>query len=334
MKAAITGATGVVGGAVLRHLVDKNIDVRALMRPGRKLDGLSEPGIVESARVESMPVEIVLGDILEPESLVDAFSGADVVYHVAGINQMCVADPSSMYRVNVEGTRNVLRAARSAGVARIVYTSSAATIGEAQGEVGNEDTMHRGYFMSHYERSKYEAEQVVAAEAADLDVVVVNPSSVQGPGRSTGTGKLLLDLVAGKVSTLIDTRVSIVDINDCARGHQLAAEKGTGGRRYVLNSVSMTTQEAVALVEQVTGRDLPVRYMPAWLAAGAGIVIGGAYKVVGRKAPICSELVKTLIHGHVYDGSRATRELGLIYTAASETLVRLIEWARGQQILP
>lgn len=323
MNAAITGATGVVGGAVLRHLVDANTQVRALVRPGGKL-----PPSIESGRVAT-----ILGDILEPESLVKAFSGVDVVYHVAGINQMCMPDPSSMYRANVEGTRNVLGAARSAGVVRIVYTSSAATIGEPEGEVGNEDTIHRGHFMSHYERSKYEAEQVVLGEAAELDVVVVNPSSVQGAGRSTGTGKLLLGLVAGKVSTMIDTRVSIVDIDDCARGHLLAAEHGTRGRRYVLNSFSMTTQEAVALVEQATGRDLPVRYVPAWLASGVGLSIGGAYWAARRRAPICSEMVKTLVHGHVYDGSRATRELGLTYTAASETLARLIEWARSARIL-
>lgn len=323
MNTAITGASGVVGGAVLRHLVSNDMQVRALLRPGGELPAQIEPGRVES----------VSGDILEPESLVKAFSGVEVVYHVAGVNQMCLPDPSSMYRTNVEGTRNVLRAARSAGVVRIVYTSSAATIGEPEGEVGNEDTIHRGRFMSHYERSKYEAEQVALGEAGDLDVTIVNPSSVQGPGRSTGTGRLLLGLVTGKVSTLIDTRVSIVDIDDCARGHLLAAEHGTRGRRYVLNSFSMTTQEAVALVEQVTGRHLAVRYVPAWLVSGAGLVIGGGYRAVRRRAPICSEMVRTLIHGHVYDGSRATRELGLTYSAASETLARLIEWARRQRIL-
>lgn len=318
-RTVITGATGVVGGAVLRHLVADGIPVRALIRTARDLPA---------------GVEVAHGDILDPDSLVAAFAGADLVYHVAGVNQMCASDPSLMYRSNVEGSANVLRAARSAGVARVVYTSSAATIGEAEGDVGSEDTLHRGHFHSHYERSKYEAEQVVMEEGADLDVVVVNPSSVQGPGRSTGTGKLLLDLIAGRLSTLIDTRVSIVDIGDCARGHLLAAAKGASGRRYLLNSFSMTIQEAVMLVEAVTGRYLQIRYVPTWLASVAGALIGAGYRIAGREAPLCSEAVRTLIHGHVYDGSRATRELGLDYTPAHQTMARLIEWAHSQALIP
>lgn len=308
-----------VGGAVLRHLLADGIDVRALIRTERELPA---------------GVEIAHGDLLDPDSLVAAFAGAELVYHVAGINQMCASDPSLMFRTNVEGSANVLRAARSAGVARIVYTSSAATIGEAEGEVGSEETLHRGEFHSQYERSKYQAERVMMEQRADLDVVVVNPSSVQGPGRSTGTGRLLLDLIAGRRSTLIDTRVSIVDIDDCARGHLLAAAKGASGRRYLLNSFSMTIQEAVLLVEAVTGRYRRIRYLPAWLASVAGSVIGAGYRIAGREAPLCSEAVRTLIHGHVYDGSRATRELGLVYTPAHQTLDRLIEWAHSQALIP
>jgi dihydroflavonol-4-reductase len=319
VRTVITGATGVVGGAILRHLLADGIPVRALMRTRKDL-----PGVVEVAH----------GDILDPDSLVSAFAGADLVYHVAGVNQMCASDPSQMYRSNVDGSANVLRAARAAGVARIVYTSSAATIGEAEGDVGNEETLHRGDFHSQYERSKYEAELVMMEHGADLDVVVVNPSSVQGPGRSTGTGRLLLDLIAGRLSTLIDTRVSIVDIDDCARGHLLAAAKGANGRRYLLNSFSMTIQEAVLLVEAVTGQYRQIRYVPAWLASVAGAVIGAGYRIAGREAPLCSETVRTLLHGHVYDGSRATRELGLVYTPAHQTLARLIEWAHSQALIP
>lgn len=317
-KVVVTGATGVVGGALLRHLRSEGIPVRALVRTSRQMS----PGI-----------EVMSGDVLDPDSLTRAFSGAAVVYHVAGINQMCPADPAALYRVNVDGTRNVLKAARSAKVERIVYTSSAATIGEAEGEIGNEDTLHRGNFYSHYERSKFEAEEVVRTEGSDLDVVIVNPSSVQGPGRATGTGKLLLDLIAGRISTLLDTRLSVVDIDDCARGHVLAAARGNRGHRYILNSFSMTTQEAVALIERVTGRHLKVRYAPSWLASVAGFVVGASFRAVRRNAPLCAEVVRTLIHGHIYDGTRATRELGLNYTPAHETLGRLIDWARAEGFL-
>ena len=319
MTTVVTGGTGVVGGALLKHLVREKTPIRALVRDSKSLpEG----------------VEAVQGDVLSYPTLERAFQGADVVFHVAGVNKMCLPDATEMYRVNVEGTRNVLRAAADAGVGRIVYTSSAATIGEEPGTVGTEQTRHRGSFSSHYERSKYEAEQVVATEGAALDVVVVNPSSVQGPGRATGTGKILLDLIAGRLSTVVDTRISIVDIDDCARGHMLAAANGARGQRYVLNSFSMTMQEAVGVLASVGGRSLRVRYIPSPLAMVAGTVIGASYRLLGRRAPVCAEMIRTLVHGHVYDGSKASRELGLRYTPANETLNRLVSWARSESLIP
>ncbi len=320
MTNVVTGGTGVVGQALLKHLVGGNSATRVLVRDpaGAVPDG----------------VEPVTGDVLVYPSLERAFHGADLVFHVAGVNKMCVPDATEMYRVNVDGTRNVLRAAAAAGVRRVVYTSSAATIGEAPGTVGNEESAHREHFYSHYERSKYEAEQVVLTEAAGLDVVVVNPSSVQGPGRASGTGKILLDLIAGRLSTVIDTRISIVDIDDCARGHLLAASKGAAGRRYILNSFSMTIQEAVGLLASVIDRPIRVRYLPAPLALVGGTVIGAAYRLIGKQGPVCREMVRTLVHGHVYDGSRAARELGLSYTSATDTLSRLISWARDESLIP
>jgi dihydroflavonol-4-reductase len=316
----VTGGTGVVGRALLKHLADGQSAIRAVVR--------------DSARSVPEGVEPTIGDVLVFPSLERAFQGADVVFHVAGVNKMCVPDASEMYRVNVDGTRNVLKAAAAAGVRRVVYTSSAATIGEASGTVGNEDSIHREHFYSHYERSKYEAEHVVLNEAGGLDVVIVNPSSVQGPGRASGTGKILLDLIAGRISTVVDTRISIVDIDDCARGHILAGLKGVAGRRYILNSFSMTIQEAVGLLGSVIDRPLRVKYLPAPVALVGGTVIGAVYRLIGRQAPVCREMVRTLVHGHVYDGSRAARELGLSYTPATDTLTRLISWARAESLIP
>jgi dihydroflavonol-4-reductase len=318
VTAVVTGATGVVGSALIRHLLSSGTPVRALVRPGRHPPAGVEP---------------LVGDVLDHSSLVAAFRGARLVYHLAGVNRMCLKDPSTMYRVNLDGTRNVVRAVRAAGVERMVYTSSAATIGEEAGAIGTEETVHRGRFNSHYERSKYEAEQLVMTEGADLDLVIVNPSSVQGPGRATGTGRLLLAVVAGRLSNLVATRFSVVDIDDCARGHMLAAERGKKGARYLLNSFSMTTQEAVTLIENVTGQAKKVRYLPPVLASIGGGILGGVFRMIGRDAPLCPEMVRTLLHGHVFDGSKATRELGLIYTEATVTLTRLIEWARGEGLL-
>jgi dihydroflavonol-4-reductase len=309
----VTGATGVVGGAVLRHLIDSRHDVRALVRPG-----LAVPA-----------VETVEGDVLDYPSLVKACEGADLVFHIAGVNRMCDPDPGQMFAVNVDGTRNMVRACRAAGVGRLVYTSSAATIGEPQGSMGTEDTVHRANFNSNYERSKYFAEQVVVTEAGDLDVVIVNPSSVQGPGRATGTGKLILDAVNGRLPFLVDTKLSIVDIDDCARGHLLAAERGARGRRYILNSFSLTMHQALALLGEVLGRPIRTRYLPGSVVMAAAALVSAPFRISRRQAPICPEMVRTLRHGHTYDGSRASAELGLQYTPAADTLRKLIEWAAG-----
>jgi dihydroflavonol-4-reductase len=313
----VTGSTGVVGGAVLRHLLSSGLPVRALVRPGSDLPA---------------GVEVAVGDLLDYPSLLAAAGGCEMVFHLAGANRMCDPHPESIYQVNVEGTRNVVRACRAAGVRRLIYTSSAATIGEPSGSVGNEETVHRGRFLSHYERSKYQAERVVTIEAADLDYVILNPSSVQGPGRATGTGRLILDAVDGRLPFLVDVPVSIVDIDDCARGHLLAATRGEGGRRYLLNSFSLSMREAIAILEGVVGRPLRIRFLPGPLLMAAAI---GTYPVrlLRRPFPLCLEMARTLLHGHVYDGGRATRELGLTYTSAAATLESLIGWAAAQGLL-
>ena len=322
MTAVITGATGVVGGAVLRQLVAAGTPVRALVRNG----GGAE-------RIRAQGVETVWGDVLSLPSLVEAFAGADVVFHVAGHNEMCPTDPSVLYRVNVDGSRNVVRAAAAAGVRRLVYTSSAATIGEPKGTVGTEDTPHRGYFLSHYERSKYLAEQVVRAEATELSLVVVNPSSVQGPGRASGTGKLLIDVLAGRLPLMVDTWVSIVDIDDCARGHLLASQRGRPGERYLLNSFTLQVTDALRIAEIVTDLRPRVRFLPPGIARAAGVAVEVGARILGRKPPLCREMVRTMLHGHRYDGSKATKELGLSYTPPEESLNRLAFWAKEQGLL-
>ncbi len=310
MTVAITGATGIVGGAILRHLLAEGQSVRALVRAEATLPADVEP---------------VLGDVLDRKSLERCFAGVDTVYHVAGVNQMCSRNPARMTRVNVEGTRLVVKAASEG---RLVHTSSAATLGEREGEIGDETSIPSGEWHSAYALSKWQAEQEVLAVAGRQDVVVVNPSSVQGPGRATGTGKLLLGVMAGRLRTLVETRLSIVDIDDCARGHLLAAAKGESGQRYVLNSFSMALSEVVRIIEEVTGRDVSVRYLPPLVAKLAGTIGGGMFRLLGKDAPICAESVRTLLHGHVYDGTKATRELGLVYTSADLTFRRLLDWAR------
>ena len=242
MKVGVTGGSGVVGRALVRHLVGEGHQVSALAR--------TPASSTELIGLGATPVE---GDVIDPPGLLPLVEGKDWVFHVAGINEMCSPDPDLMDLVNIQGTRNVMEACRSGGVGRMIHTSSAAAIGEAHGTIGSEESRHRGSYLSRYERSKHLSEQLVLEEAGDLDVVVVNPSSVQGPGRATGTGRLILDLLNGRLQFLVETTVSIVDIDDCATGHVLAAERGATGQRYILNGSSSSISKLVDLFNEVTG---------------------------------------------------------------------------------
>jgi dihydroflavonol-4-reductase len=318
----VTGGSGVVGSVLVDHLVAQGHHVRALTRSDASAVMLEERG-----------AEPVRGDILGPgDTLRAAIGDAELAYHVAGVNEMCTRDPGAMVRANVEGSVNVVEAARSVGVERIVYTSSAATLGEVRGTVGSEDSPHRGWHLSHYERSKHLAEQAVMS-IEDMDIVSVNPSSVQGPGRTSGTGKIVLDVVAGKLPAVVDTDLSIVDIDDCARGHLAAASRGRRGSRYVLNSFTTTMREAIDILEIELGRSLPVRFLPRSMVGVAGAIAESVGRVSGSRPPLCREMARTLLHGHRYDGSRAARELGVTYSTAPDLLARLVQWYRSEGLI-
>jgi dihydroflavonol-4-reductase len=313
----ITGGTGFLGKAIVEQLVAADRPVRALARSDDAAEALAALG-----------VEPVLGDMLDRTSLEAGVAGCEVAYHVAGANAFCLPDPSPLYEVNVTGSRNVVLAASAAGVRRLVYTSSAATLGEERGAVGSEESVHRGWFLSDYERSKYEAERAVlrAAGESGLEVVCVNPSSVQGPGRTGGTARLLLGYLNGTLRSAVDTRLSVVEIADCTRGHLLAEERGAAGERYVLCGASLTVREGLELLGRVTGLDEQPRFLPPRLA----LLLASGAETVGRvrrrRPSVCREMVRTLLHGHTYDGSKAARELGLVYTPLEETLRRTVAW--------
>jgi dihydroflavonol-4-reductase len=315
----VTGGSGFVGGALVDALVAAGRPVRALARSADAAQALRARG-----------AEPVTGDVLEPGSLTRAMEGCTTVYHAAGVNTFCLADPKPMERVNVDGSANVIAAAADASVGKVIYTSSAAALGEAHGTVGNENSAHRGWFLSDYERTKYLAEQRVRHDAAErgVDVVCVSPSSVQGPGRLHGTARLLLRYLNGSMKFLVDTRMSFLDIADCTAGHLLAEQHGKPGERYVLNGATFTTRELISLVASTTGIERRVMWLPAQAAMAGAVVIEAGARVAKRKPPICREMMRTVLNGHTYDGSRAERELGLRYTPVKETIIRTLRWYR------
>jgi len=321
----VTGGTGTLGSALLEGLLKEGREVSALARSDEA-----------KAKIEMMGASPVESDLLDPEGLEKAMVGHDVVYHAAGMNVFCLKDRSPLFEANVQGSLNVVEAAVRAGVRRVVHTSSAATLGEKSGTVGREDSMHRGWFLSEYERSKYEAERAVleAARSKDLDLVCVNPSSVQGPGRAGGTAKILVYYVTGKLKYFVNTLFSIIDMDDCTRGHILAEQRGRSWNRYVLNSGTISAIDALGVMARITGVKYVPRFVPGRLAIGAAGIAANVYRLRGKAPPVCSEMVRTLVHGHAYDGSRAARELGLTYTPLEDTLERTVQWLIEEGEIP
>lgn len=313
----ITGGAGFVGRAILDRLVAVGRPVRALARSDASARELAAVG-----------AEVVRGDILDRPSLERAMEGAEVAYHVAGLNGFCLPDPDELAHVNVTGTENAVRAAAAAGVRRVVLTSSAATIGEEHGAVATEASPHRGRFLSHYERSKFAAERVAFSEAARLGVelVCVNPASVQGPGRTRGTAKILIDALNGRLRMVVDSRMSLVDIGDCADGHLLAEAHGAPGERYLLSGAVLSVGEAIDLIGGIAGLHEQPRRLPGPVAMTLATGVELAARLRRRRPPVCREMVRTLLHGHAYDGSRATRELGLAYTPVAEWMAHTVRW--------
>jgi dihydroflavonol-4-reductase len=313
-RTLITGATGFVGGLLAARLVRDGRPVRVLVRHLGDRERLPDPR-----------VELAIGHLGDEESLARAADGCEVVYHVAGMNQLCLADPAPLYEVNVEGTRRMLRAARRAGVRRVVHTSSAATLGGDGHSFLDETAPPPTEFTSHYARSKWEAEQV-ALGFDGVEVVAVNPSSVQGPGRTTGTAKMFIDYLNGRLPFDLPARFGLCYTEDCVNGHLLAEARGRPGRRYVLNTDTLTNSEAIDLIAVISGLVDRPRTLPLPVAMGVAGAAEAVARLRGRQPRLCRESVRTLGHPHLYDGSRATRELGLRYTPIRQALEATVRW--------
>ena len=320
----LTGGSGFIGGALASRLIERGDEVVGLARSDKAERALTARG-----------AQVVRGDVLDEDAMAAGMRRCALLYPVAGVNTMCPADPAALLHANVRGAETAVRAAARAGLPRVVLTSSAASLGEAGGTVGREDTPHRGSYLSTYERSKHEGEVAAfaAARRAGVELVSINPSSVQGPGRAGGTGKILIAYLNGRLRAFVDTAISIVDIADCVEGHLLGAERGRPGERYLLNGASLRAREALEIVTELSGVRHDVRLLPPPVARAAGALVEGAFRIRGKTPPVCREMVRTLLHGHRYDGSRAARELGLRYTPVAETFRRTIEWAAAEGLV-
>ena len=324
MKAFVTGATGFVGSHVARALANHGADLRLLVRassPTRNIDGLH--------------AERVVGDLREPDSLRTAIAGCEVVFHVAADYRLWTrdaADMQSMYRSNVEGTRALIDAARQAGVRRIVYCSSVATMGfTGNGRPADENSPVRLEDMiGHYKRSKFIAEQVaIEAGRSGGDVVVVNPTTPVGEGdvKPTPTGRIILDFLKRKFPAYVDTGLNLVDVREVARGHIAALEKGTPGERYILGGENLTLKQILDKLAAITGLAAPRIRLPYVfaLAAGAGdTVISG--RLLHREPRVTLDAVRMGRKKMWVSSEKAQRELGWNIVAVDDALRRAAEW--------
>jgi dihydroflavonol-4-reductase len=327
MKALVTGATGFVGSAVGRALLQDGWQVRVLVRRGsnrRNLDALA--------------VELFEGDLADRRSLDGALRGCAALFHVAADYRLGARHPEQLYRTNVDGTRNVLEAARHAGVERIVYTSSVATMGlPADGSPGRETTpVGLADMIGHYKRSKYLAEQVVLeAAAAGSPVVIVNPSTPVGPGdiKPTPTGQIVLDAAAGRTPAYVDTGLNVVHVDDVAAGHLLAYRLGRVGERYILGGENMTLREILGEIARLVGRRPPRIRLPIAVVLPVAYVAEALARLTGRPQRVTLEGVRMARKRMFFSSEKAVRELGYRWRAPSQAFEDAIAWLRGQRLL-
>ncbi|MGH9444399.1 MAG: hopanoid-associated sugar epimerase, partial [Terriglobia bacterium] len=303
MISLVTGAGGFVGSHVTRALLGRSCQVRALMRPASRPDA-----------IDGLDVERVAGDLRDISSLRAALRGVHHVYHVAADYRLWSKNPNEIYENNVEGTRNLLRAAREAGVDRFVYTSTVGTIVLPRpGPLPDETTQAQlNDMIGHYKRSKFLAEQeALRASHEGLPVVIVNPTTPVGPGdwKPTPTGQMIVDFLNGKMPAYVDSGLNIVAVEDVAAGHVLAAGRGRVGERYLLGGKNMTLKEIFTALARLTGRPAPRWQIPYALALAAGSLDGAISAFAGRKPRIPVEGVRMARHKMFVDCSKAVREL-------------------------
>jgi len=320
----LTGATGFVGSAVARALIDRGHRLRVLVRPTsdrRNLAGLD--------------VEPAVGDLTDPASLARAADGCRYVVHVAADYRIWVPDPDAMRRANIDGTVAMLRAAQAAGAERIVYCSSVAALGlTADGTPADETTpVDPAALISTYKRSKYEAEQAALELARQgAPVVIVNPAAPVGPRdiKPTPTGRIIVDAAAGRTPAYVDTGLNVVHVDDVAEGHVLALERGRLGERYILGGENLTLQQLLTLIAEVVGGRPPAIRLPLpalWPVALAMEALGRISRFEPR---LTCDTLRMARKKMFFSSAKAMRELGYAPRPARQAVEDAVAWLRTE----
>ena len=321
MKVFLTGATGFVGSHVARAYAAEGAELRLLARATSKL-----------AAIEGLAAEVVVGDLREPESLRTAMRGCDALVHVAADYRLWVRDPKEMYAANVDGTRELLRIAREEGVAKVVYTSSVATMGfKADGTIVDEKTpVSLAEMIGVYKRSKFMAEQeAIAAARAGQHVMILNPTTPIGAGdaKPTPTGRIVVDFLNRKFPAYVDTGLNLVDVSEVARMHVVALERGTPGERYILGGENLTLKQILDRMSAITGLPSPRMKVPHAVAMTFAFfdeTITG--RLLGKEPRATVEAVRMGKKKMFASSAKAERELGLQMLPVDASLKAAMEW--------
>jgi dihydroflavonol-4-reductase len=330
----VTGASGFIGSNLVHELTTRGHRVKALVRADSDLRGL-----------RGTDFEPVDGQLSDAERLTKLMRGCDWCFHVAASYHLWLPDYAPMYAANVEGTRNVIQAAASAGCSRIVYTSTVGCIGLPSGKVpdpvGSDETAttSEAQMSNDYKRSKWQAEQLALQLAGQgLPVTIVNPSAPVGPRdvKPTPTGKVIVDFLARAMPAYLDTGLNWVHVRDVVIGHILAAEKGRVGERYILGNAegNWTMKQAFAVLEELTGVQAPKVRIPYFVALGAAHVDETLSRLTGRapKAPLAG--VRMAKYKMFFNPTKAVRELGLPQTPARQALADAVQWFQSNGYVP
>ena len=318
----VTGASGFVGSAVARKLA-RGARLRLLARA-------SSP----RGNLEALDAEVVVGDMADPTSLAQAMKGVRHVFHVAADYRLWARDPEEIVRNNLSGTRNVMTAALAAGVERVVYTSSVATLGFRAGGAASDETLplEPGEAIGAYKRSKVVAEREVERMAAQegLPVVIVSPSTPIGPRdiKPTPTGRIIVEAAQGRMPAFLDTGLNLVHVDDVAEGHLLALDKGVQGERYILGGQDVSLGQMLADIAGLTGRKAPTVSLPRAPLYPLALITEAVAYITNKEPFLTLDALKMASHHMFFSSAKAERELGYTARPYAEGLADALAWFR------
>lgn len=329
MKVFVTGATGFVGSHVAQQLAEQGADLRLLVRSNSRRENIS-----------GLAADLFAGDLTNPESLRKGMDGCEFVFHVAADYRLWTKDPGPMYAANVEGTESVIKAAHEAGVRRVIYTSSVATMGfrTTAVSVDEQTPVSEAEMIGHYKRSKFLAEQrAVALARSGAPVIIVNPSTPIGEQdiKPTPTGRIVVDFLKKKFPAYVDTGLNLADVRDIARGHLLAMERGRNGERYILGGENMTLKQILDTLGEITGLPSPTVKVPHFVALTAAVVdtaFNGYLR--GQEPRATVDSVRMGRKMMWVSSEKAERELGYTHGSARDALRRSCEWFAAHGYAP